>query len=360
MKRVRLFSTLDQYIGQAVMLGTVFVITLLFLLFSFIGFVDGLKFVGKANFGLWELVQFVLLSQPKSLYLLMPAAALVGSTVGLSYLAANSELIAMRAAGVSIWRVGGAVLKTGMIFVIGGMLIGEYLVPVTEEMAQQGRAESLEVGFSKKKYTGLWLRQDHEFINVREVLPDKSLLRINIFRFDKDMQLQAHTEAERAYFDNGNWVLNKVLHSDIDKDRVRAHKYDDRTWQTGLTPDVLTVFTVKPESLSLLQLRRYITHLKQNFQQTNEYELAFWRKLFSPLAMAVMLLLAIPFVFSPLRAANMGSRIFVGILIALAFYMVNLSFGSFALIRDWPPLMGAAAPPLVFLLLAAILFRRAA
>ncbi|MBE9515560.1 MAG: LPS export ABC transporter permease LptG [Proteobacteria bacterium] len=356
----RAYSILDRHIGVSIMAGTALVIFVLFLLLSFVGFVEGLKHVGKANFDMWQLIRYVLLSQPKNLYLLFPAAALVGSTAGLSYLAANSELIAMRAAGVSVWRIGAAVIKTGAVFILLTGLIGEYVVPVTEEMAQNGRAEALGIGFTKKKYTGVWLRQDQEFINVREVLPDKTLLRVNVYRFDEQMQLRKHVEALSADYQDGKWMLRGALISDINGASVSSRRQEFFPWQSKLTPDVLTVFTVKPESLSLWQLHQYIEHLQQNRQQTGAYELVFWRKLFSPVAIAIMLLLAIPFVFSPLRSANMGPRVFLGILIALLFYMVNLSFGSFAIISQWPPIVGAAAPPLIFLTLVFWLFRRVA
>lgn len=355
-----LFSKIDRYIGQVVLIGTALVLLVMFLLLSFVGFVDGLKDVGKANFGMWQHIQFVLLSQPKNLFLLLPATALVGSTIGLSYLAVNSELIAMRAAGISVWRIGKSVIKTGAIFIIAGFLMGEYVVPVTEDIAQQSRAESMGIGFAKKNYSRVWLRQDQEFINILEVMPDKSLLRVNIYSFDEKMHLRRHIEAMQARHSSDGWMLELVSISEIDGVQVRARKQAQYEWKTSLTPEVLSVFTVKPDSLSLLQLHRYIKHLEHNRQQTSSYELVFWRKLFSPLAIAIMLLLAIPFVFSPLRSASMGPRVFIGILVALVFYMVNLSFGSFAIISQWPPLVGAAAPPLIFLLLVFWLFRRVA
>lgn len=355
-----LFSTIDRYIGKAVFIGTALVLFILFLLLSFVSLAENLEDVGKASFDMWQLSRYVLLSQPKNIYLLLPAAALVGSTAGLSYLAINSELVAMRAAGVSVWRIGAAVIKTGAVFILLGGLMGEYVVPVTETMAQNGRAEALGIGFTKRKYTGVWIRQDHEYINVREVLPDKTLLRINVYRFDDKMQLQQHIEAKRGSYLENKWLLDQALLSEIDGERVSSKHKSQLIWPSTLTPDALTVFTVKPDSLSLLQLRQYIKHLQQNKQQTGAYELVFWRKLFSPVAIAIMLLLAIPFVFSPLRSANMGPRVFAGILLALLFYMVNMSFGSFAIISQWPPILGAASPPLLFLLLVYWLFRRVA
>lgn len=356
-----LFSKLDRYIGKAILVGTSLVLFILFLLLGFVSLVENLEDVGKAGFDMWQLLRYVLLSQPKNLYLLLPAAALVGSTAGLSYLAVNSELIAMRAAGVSVWRIGGAAIKTGAMFIALGGIMGEYVVPKAEDMALSGRAEALGIGFTRHKYAGIWMRLDQSYINVREVLPDKSLLRMNVYRFDEHMQMSQHIEAGMARYTNSTtWMLENVQVSNINGETVNSEIHSQLEWSSSLTPEALTVFTVKPDSLSILQLRQYISHLTRNKQQTGAYELVFWRKLLSPLAIAIMLLLAIPFVFSPMRSANMGPRVFTGILLALLFYMINMSFGSFAIISNWPPVMGAAVPPLLFLMLVYWLFRRVA
>lgn len=357
---MRPFSMVDRYLGRSVLTATAMVLFVAFLLLSFLGFVEGLRDLGKGNFRFPQLVYYVLMSQPENLQTLFPMAALIGSTLGLAYHAASSELVALRAAGMSVWRIAAAVLKSGMLVVLLGIVLGEYVAPFTEDIAQRSRAEALGTGFTENKYTGVWLREGDEFLNAAEVLPDSSLRRINLFQFD-ELQLQSHLMAERGhYLGGGRWRFEKVRESQLSAGVVTVSRADSREWYSTITPDALAVYTVKPEALSAMNLYRYISHLEENHQRTDRYELVFWRKLAAPVATAVMLMLAIPFVFGQLRTGSMAARAFFGLLVALGYYMFNLGFGHVALLKGLPPLLGAWLPTGVFLLLTAWLMRRVA
>ena len=349
---------LDRYIGRNVFFSTLLVLFLLFLLLFFIVFVDGMGDVGRAHFGLYELFRYTLLSQPKGIYQLFPTAALLGSILGLSSLAAGSELVAFRAAGVSLWRISWAVIKTGAIFVVAGILIGEYVVPVAEEAAQRGRAQALGTGF-RTPGTGLWLRNGSEYVNIGEVLPDSSLLNVSISRFDEQQNLQQQLNAKRGRFVGEYWQLYDVEQSFISTEEVRFKRIDKIRWSSAISPEAMAVYMVKPEALSLYRLRQYLEHLRSNGQQTNRYELEFWRKVFSPFAIVVMLLLAIPFVFAQPRSGALGYQVFIGVMVALVFNMVNYGLGHSASVFGIPAFLGAVSPPTLFLVLAIVLIRRA-
>jgi len=352
-------TLLDRYIGRSVFSSTMLVLTIIFLLFLFVSFIDELRNLGRANFGLLALTKYVLLIQPRRLYEFFPTAALLGATVGLSYLAASSELVAMRAAGVSLLRIVGSVMKVGMLFVVAGLLIGEFVVPVSEDMAERGRAEALQTGF-RVKGTGLWFRNAQEFINVGEVLPDHSMLRVHIYRFDDRMNLRTHGFAQRAEYAHDAWQLRQVRESRLSSTGVTTRVLASMPWTSPLTPEDMAVFTVRPEGLSALHLFRYIQHLRTNRQETGRYELALWQKLLLPFSTAVMLMLAIPFVFTQQRSGGMGQKVFLGIMLGLMFNMLHLSFGYISLLYDMSPLLGAILPPSLFLLLTLVLLRRAA
>ncbi|MDH5649915.1 MAG: LPS export ABC transporter permease LptG [Gammaproteobacteria bacterium] len=349
---------LDRYIGRNVFFSTLLVLFLLFMLLSFTVFVDGMSDLGHGRYGIMDLLRYTMLSQPKGIYQLFPTAALLGTTMGLSYLATNSELIAFRAAGISLWRIAWAVIKTGAIFVIAGSIIGEYVAPVAEEQAQRGRAEALGIGF-RNQSTGLWLRSDLEYINVIEVLPDTSLRNINISRFDDNRNLQQLIYAKRGSYINGQWQLRKVKQTTFTESGIKITNLKTWDWSSGITPEEMAVFMVKPEALSFMRLYYYLEHLRANGQQTDRYELVFWRKLLSPFTIVVMLLLAIPFAFGQNRTGSLGKQMFMGLMLALAFNMADYGLGHSATLFGFSPLLGAALPLVLFSVLAAFLIRRA-
>jgi len=354
-----ILSLLDRHIGRGIFVSTVLVFGVLLALSLFIVFVRAMPDFGKFSFGLSALLHYVVMSQPRKLYELFPIIVLIGSIMGLSAMALNSELVAMRAAGVSILRIIGSAMKIGLVFVVIGVVFGEYVVPFAESVAQRERAKALHEGLQQRS-SGLWLRDGTTFVNIGEVLPDLSLLRVNIYQFEDSIRLRSQTYAARARQADGRWVLEDVRESLLGDEQVDFRLVSTRPWDTKLTDDVVSVFAVVPEGLSIQQLWRYIDHLRRNNQVTERYQLAFWQKIFLPLATAVMVLLATPFVFRPVRSGGLGSRVFLGIMLGLAFVVLNQIIGYFGLLHALSPMLSALAPILLFFVLALVLLRRSA
>jgi lipopolysaccharide export system permease protein len=125
-----------------------------------------------------------------------------------------------------------------------------------------------------------------------------------------------------------------------------------------LTPDKLGVVTVKPESLSIRGLIDYLDYLKVNRQAAERYQLALWRKMLAPLTVAVMLLVALSFIFGPLRSTTMGARILLGVITGFGFHVSNEIFGPLAQVYQLTPLLGALLPSLLFAAAALYLMQR--
>lgn len=349
---------LDRYLATSILTSTLLVLGVLLALFSFIQFVDALGDVGKRNYQITDAMRYVFLSLPRQAYEVLPMAALLGTTLGLSALAVDAELVAMRAAGVSVLRIVGAAIKVGLALAILTVLIGEFVVPQSERMAEQGRAKALKIRIKQQNDFGLWLRDGPAYVHIGEVLPDLTLLRVDIYEFDKNDRLSLQTTAKRGQLDGDHWRLTEVSESWLARDRVQSRRLPQKNWGSALTPDLLSVFTVRPEALSVLHLFRYIRHLEQNKQNTGPYALAFWQKLLSPVATVVMMVLAIPFVFGQQRSGGIGARLFTGIMLGLAFFVVSRGFGYFGLLYGIPAVVGAALPAVLFFGAALVMLRR--
>lgn len=355
-----MISLLDRLIARQMLYSTLLVLNVLVALAVFFVLIDALKDYGQANFGLFELARYVILKQPQQVYELSPVGALIGTLMGLSTLALNSELVAMRAAGVSIVRIVMATMKIGALFALVILLVGEYVVPVSENLAQTGRARALETPLQKES-TGIWLRSGPTFVNIGEVLPDLSLLRLNIYAFDGRSHLRIQTAAQRAEYAGGAWRLQDVRESLlVGNEAVQTRESPEEEWHTALTPSVVSVFAIRPESLSIQQLHYYIGHLEENNQDTRNFRLAFWQKLFMPLAILIMVLLATPFVFRQIRSGGLSHRVFIGIMLGLLFIILHKSLGYFGALYALPPMAAPLLPIAVFFAVALYLLRRAA
>lgn len=351
------FNRFDRYIGRHVLFAMLLVFATLLTLIAFFEVIGALRHYGRGSFGLYALVLYVGLTLPRRIYELFPIAVLLGTLLGLSWLALGSELMAMRAAGISLSRIALSAMKVGLILIALCIVIGETVVPVADTAAQRGQAEALHWGLYRER-TGLWLRDAASFVNIGEILPDLTLLNVNIYRFDQAERLRTQTYARAARFQRPIWRLEDVSESRISDSGVRTHRAQTMTWQAGITPDVVQIFAVRPQSLSSANLYEYIQHLRRNHQETGRYELAFWHKVLLPVTTAVMVLLAVPAVFTQARSGGLGHRIFLGLVLGFTFAIVNRAFGHLCLLYGLPAVMAVLIPITVFVLLALYLFRR--
>ena len=206
---------LDRYIARSVIKGTLTAILVFAALFAFIALVKQFKSIGTNDYGLLQAFSYILLILPQRLYELAPSMILLGGLISLGTMATNSELVVMRASGISVPRIVRSVLQAGFILAVFVAVAGEYLVPYTTSMAKTLRATAMDNRVLAGGQHGLWARDGNRYFNVRDVLPELQLRGIKIYELDENRSLKKVTHAERAHFENEHWVLNEVKHSVI-------------------------------------------------------------------------------------------------------------------------------------------------
>lgn len=357
-----MFKILDWYIGRTIIATSSLCLVTLVGLSGIIKYVDQIRKVGKGTYDLLSAGQFVLLSMPRDIEMFFPMAALLGALIGLGMLASSSELVVMQASGFSKLNISVSVLKTAVPLMLMITLLGQWGAPQAQKLARDSRAEAIYGGNILAVQNGVWAKDSDDFIYIGRVGEDKVLSNINIWKFDQDKKLVSLLRAGSAVFDKDNiWTLRNVLQVDV-KDEVQLSRKHLKSldWETTLTPDKLGVVTVKPEELSISGLYGYMTYLKASEQDSARYELAFWRKVFQPISIAVMMLMALSFIFGPLRSVSMGARILTGVVAGFTFYISSEFFGPLSLVYNTPPVVGALAPSVIFFIIAVLLLRRKA
>ncbi len=353
-----MIKILDVYLART-LLGTTFIsLFVLVGLSSLIKFVEQLKSVGRGSYDMLSAGIYVLLSMPREIEQFFPMATLLGGLIGLGLLASNSELVVMQAAGMSRGNIIGSAMKSALLMVLFVMSIGEWVAPASETRAKEIRTQAISGGSLFSGGNTVWAKDGDAFVSIGEVASKTELNDVRIMTFDKELALTNIITAEQAQFDQENWRLKDVQSTDFNLRNVAVRPSEYNQWVSGLTPDKLSVVTVKPEALSIRGLIDYVAYLKNNSQDAGRYELALWRKVLQPVTIAIMLLVALSFVFGPLRSVSMGARIGMGTLTGFGFFIANEVFGPLSLVYNLPPVAGAIVPSLLFALLAAYLIRR--
>ena len=350
-------SLLRRYVAREIVGAVSFVLAGFLALFAFFDFVNELDDIGQAGYKLQHAVLYVLLGLPSRVDELAPIAALIGAIYALSQFAAHSEFTAMRAAGMSRRRALTIVGTLGLWMALVTALTGELLAPVADRLASNLRMSTLASTVGAQFRSGLWIKDTLKdasgavsklrFVNVAEMRPDTTLRAVRVFEFDSQYRLESLIEAANARFSpTGGWVF-----LDAEVARFSAQAVADTTtslradrtrhaqlaWTSELTPDILL---------------QYVQHLRDNRQRTDRYEIALWKKAVYPLAVVVMLALALPFGYLQVRAGGIGYKVFAGIMLGVGFHFLNGLFSHLGLLNTWPAWLAVSIPSLAALLLA--------
>ena len=347
---------LDAWIARHVVGGALLALAVIMSLSAVVAFVEELDAVGRGRYGIGGALEYVLLTMPRYAFVLLPLASVIGALIGLGTLAVSNELAVVRAAGVSVVRTLGSVLRGALLLMVIAVVLGEVVAPFCERLAQDRRAAAL--GEVRSEEAGYWIREGRRFVNAVRARPGGAVEDMYIYDLGPDGDLRTMTYATRAQYRDGAWVLESVRSSEISADGVVTRSTPDVVWETGLRPDLVKLSSARLESLSGRALVRYIDYLRENRLDTAEYELALWMKVVYPLATGVMIVLAVPLVLGRLGDSGIGQRILAGCLIAVTFHVVNQVSGKMGIVYGLNPALSAFAPTLLFLAVGVWLLRR--
>jgi len=350
---------LDRYIARAVVTGTMMSLFVFGALFTFISFVSELQHIGMNNYGALQALIYVLLNLPQLLYQVFPSAMLLGGLLSLGALASSSELVVMRAAGISISRITVAVLKAGFLLIVLVVLLGEFLAPVSISTAKTMRAEALEGRVLTGDRKGLWSKYGDNFVYIGTVLPNVQLRDVIVYQLDEEHRLDKTTFAGQAYYENELWHLKDVTNSEITEKRVTTKRNESETWPAMVSTDLFNVLNLEPEDMSATELWQYSLYLDENELDSDAFWLAFWVKLFTPLTSVGMLMIAVPLVLtSSSRSGGAGRRIMFGVMIGVAFYVLNRVVNQMGIIYGITPVISAGLPSLLVIAISVVLIRK--
>lgn len=348
---------LKRYLFRAALwpsLALLFVLVVINGLFSFIYELEWLR----GDYQAWQAFMFVVMSSPRVVVDFMPMAILLGTLLGMGLLANSSELTVIRAAGVSTLQIAWMVLRPAVLLLAINVALGEYVAPYTEQVAQSNRALAESGGEALHSKYGFWHREGDEFIHINALQPNGVLYGVTRYRY-RDRELVETLFVERAeHLQDGVWRLHGVRGSRLGDDGVTAYQRDIAEWRTEMTPELLAMVILKPEHLSLRKLMQYARYQAAQGLEAGEYLLAFWQKALQPVATLGMVLIALSFVFGPMREVTMGLRMTAGIAAGLAFHYGQQFFGHLSLVFDASPLLAAGTPAALTVLLGVILLIR--
>lgn len=356
---------LDLYLARAVLLSTLAAWSVL-LAFDLVGaLVSELDEVGDGGYTLSHALLYTLYTLPRRAYELFPTCALIGTVLGLGGLAARSELTAMRAVGVSRLRIGlGALLATALLTLLM-VLNAESLAPQGEQGAQTVAHSAKAGDVVMARVSGLWARDGNTFLNARSGQRREQdgqawteLQGIRLFEFDQDGRLVSLALAASAAHRDGFWTLTEVRRTRFGERAVEVEQAATERWETRLGDELVSAAVSRPRYMSSRELRRNIDYLERNGLDAKNFENAYWARWFYPLNVVVLCLAALPFAFGSLRSGGFGKRLFIAVVIGVAYLLAQRLVVSLSDVYRFDARLAYLLPPLALLSVCWGLFGR--
>ena len=356
---------IDRYINSQVLMAMFVVLLvlagldLIFTLIDEIGETD-------ENYSTMDAFWYVLFVFPRHIYELLPMTALIGSLVGLGILASSNELVVLLVSGVKVMRIVWAVMKPAMVVMFVGLVLGEFVAPKLELQAELNRALARGEQVALSRY-GHWQRDNDEFMHFNAIDPEGILHGISIYTFTDEQTLSGLISAESAQFQEeaggGYWLLQNgsesIFNQSISDTLSEINSFDRKVWSVDLNPDLLKVLIIDPDKMSISDLYSYASRFENQGQDSSLYYLSFWKKVLQPVTTAALVIVAISFIFGPLRSATMGSKVFTAICFGIAFYLFQNLLSTISLVYQLNPLLAVLSPIILCLLFGLALLRRA-
>ncbi len=360
-----------RYIGNSIVQATVFVLCGFLSMFLFFDLLAEMDEVGVAGYRFQHALVYVLLGIPSRVVELAPIAALIGTLWALSQSAANSEFTVFRVSGLLPGVAVRSILVIGFPMIVLTGIFSELVAPRAEDF--RGRLRDVGVSVSGGQMrSGLWLRDTAQtmkgdartirFVNAARYTPEQALERVTVYEFDQQQRLSTMIEAKSGHFMGQTaqgyaWELRGVRTVEFaSQGGVTQREIERFRIDSLLSPEMLGALVTNPDRMSSVDLYRYVQYLKQNKQQVERYEIAFWKRIVYPWVIWVMMLLALPAAFLQARSGAVGTRVFAGILIGVAFHLLNSLFSHLGVLTTWPAPVMALIPSIFALAVAGVLF----
>ena len=297
-------------------------------LFLFIGQQDD---IGVGSYTSTQALMFVALNVPNYVFELLPVAALIGALLGLGNLARGSELVVMRAAGVTAAQFCAWLGVAGTLLAVLMFTVGEYVSPPLGQYARQMKVFAKFDEFSLAGARGTWVRDGDTIISVDHQSGSSRFGGIKVFVVDADRRLSSVARAESARVARDKvWKLDNYVETGFAPDGSGATvaRNVEREVRTTLSPEFLGLAIAEPDSMGLRDLRAYIAHLQRNDLQSEKFETALWARLARLVAVVIVVILALPFSIGSLRNSGQGARTVIGVMIGAGFVLLSRTLES--------------------------------
>jgi lipopolysaccharide export system permease protein len=351
---------LGRYILKTVLGYTALTLLVLLALGALFIFISEQDDIGTGTYTASQAMMFVLLNLPTFAGQLLPVAALIGALLGLGNLARGSELVVMRASGITTFQFCSWLAVAGVVLAFLMVGLSEFVAPPLEKYGRQVKVFSKYSEFSFAGSRGTWVRDDDTIVGLDQQSALSRFGGVQLFRFDPERRLVTVARADSATVNKKNtWKLENYAETSFSADGTVVRKAPVEEIRSALSPDFLGLAVVEPEAMGIRDLRTYMQHLQRNSLDSSRFEVAYWSRIARITALLLVLILALPFALGPMRNTGQGARTVVGILIGAGFVLMSQTLENSGQLLGLSPIITGWLPTAILAVLTFGMLTRA-
>jgi len=266
---------------------------------------------------------FITLTTPGRLYAFFPYICLIGVLFAFGTMADHRELVIIESTGLSKGKIIVRTLYGPIIWLILAFAIGESLVP---KLDQQGYALRNVAAAQGSTQYGVWHRDQDTYYFFKAVKKDGSVAAGFSVKYDTPTDAMVYDSFDAITLtESGDWQFSGLSRYKNQSGDAWQTEFSGQSepWDTNLTPELLWLLTSPDAKLSVFKLFEYSNYLSAQQLSDDNFRLQFWQRVLQPLLSLALIWLAITFIFGPLRQSSTGARIFVGLMLAICFNLIQ-------------------------------------
>jgi len=313
-----------------------------------------------------QMASYFFLTLPMVLSQMIPISVLLGALLSFGILSKNSEITAMKANGLSLYRLSVPVVIASFTICIVIFLLNEFVTPYTNQRAKY--VKLIEVQKREKlgsfKQNEIWYRGEQGIYNFSVFDPRTNILKgIQIHFFSHDdrggIQLSRRIDAKEAVWENGEWIFKDLLVTTFIQGEVPSiERVPSQVIPLSEEPSDFTVVQKDTEEMGLLELSRYVKKMRSEGYDTTRYRTDMHGKIAFPLVSIILTILGVSFSLKSERSGGVAQSIGLGIIIGFS-YWIGFAFAiSLGRAGTIPPVVAAWTANLILGLAAMIMFIR--
>jgi LPS export ABC transporter permease LptG/LPS export ABC transporter permease LptF len=348
---------LDHYIIKEFVFIAVFVLISVLAIFDIVEIFEKIDDIFENKSSILYLFKYLYYEQPQILGYIIPVAILITTLLTIAIMTKNNEITAMKAAGISIFRIIRPLIIIGLVASALNFFLHEDVIPEANRQTKK----IWEIDVNKNVPKGLstqnqiWYRAEgNKIFNIKLMIGDvNTMFGVTIFEFDKQFAIQQIFVADSAKWnEKGFWDMRKVrIRKFLADGNIDIKEYNSMTYKTVETPADFMKEDQVPEEMNISELKKYIVKLEQAGYSTNEQKTKLHNKLAVPLTSLIMVLIAIPFALKVGKSGAMAG-IGVSIAIGISYFVIHAGFLAIGYSGRIPPLMAAWTANILFLCIA--------